>query len=669
MDASADVDALAVDTIRFLAADMVEQANSGHPGMPMGAAAMAWTLFSRHLKHDPADPDWPDRDRFVLSAGHGSALQYALLHLFGYDLPMHELRAFRRIGSRTPGHPEHGHTPGVETTTGPLGQGLANAVGMALAERMLAAEFPEVVEHHTYAIVGDGCLMEGISHEAASLAGHLGLGRLTVLWDDNRITIDGGVDLACSDDVLARFEAYGWHVLPVADGTDVDAIDAALTAAKADPRPSFLAVRTVIGRGAPGIEGTPKAHGSPLGETALSAAKARAGWHHPAFAVPEPVRDRCLSLAAVGTARRREWEHRLTQLSLADPARGREWDRRLAGALPSDWHQFLTDTRAAMCAGPRDARATRIWSRQVLEAMQHKLPELVGGSADLAGSTGVDTGFPVVRRDDWAGRAIPFGVREFAMAAVLNGLSLHGGFRVFGSTFAVFSDYLRPALRLSALMRQPVIYVLTHDSVAVGEDGPTHQPVEHLESLRLIPGVRVFRPANGLETLTAWTLALEHRSGPSVIALSRQALPALSACAPTEDRRLRVVHVEEALKQDASRAPDVEFLATGSEVGLAVEAAKLLDAQGLHCRVRSVLERDALLETERDARLTVSVEAGVTAGWHRFAGLCLGVDEFGLSGPGPDVLRVLDLTPEAVAAKVLERWVGRARPDAPPVTT
>ncbi len=660
--AEPDVDALAVDTIRFLAADMVQRAGSGHPGMPMGAAAMAWTLFSRHLRHDPAEPGWPDRDRFVLSAGHGSALQYALLHMFGYDLPLHELRAFRTLGSRTPGHPEYAHTPGVETTTGPLGQGLANAVGMALGERLLAAEFPDLTDHHTFALVGDGCLMEGISHEAASLAGHLGLGRLIVLWDDNRITIDGAIDLACSDDQQARFQAYGWHVLTVEDGADVDAVDAALTVAKIDPRPSFLAVRTVIGRGAPGVEGTSKAHGSPLGEAVLTAAKESAGWQHPEFAVPDPVRDHCLTLAAAGAAHRRRWELRLEQLSEADPPRAREWRRRMAGALPSDWPDFRTQLPATIrrpSDGSRsDSAATRVWSRHVLGALQAKLPELVGGSADLAGSTGVDTGGRAVRPGDLAGRSISFGVREFGMAAVLNGLSLHGGFRVFGSTFAVFSDYLRPAVRLSALMHQPVVYVLSHDSVAVGEDGPTHQPVEQLESLRLIPGVRVFRPADDVETITAWTLALEHRDGPSVLVLSRQALPSLTDRRPADDPRLRVVHLDD---PDPGRegALDVDFLATGSEVALAVDAAQRLSAQGLTCRVRSVLERQVLEGRDREATLTVSVEAGVTGGWHRFADLCLGIDRFGVCGPGDKVLAVLGLSADAVAVRALEHLAPR----------
>ena len=644
-----EIDTLAVDTIRFLAADMVQAANSGHPGMPMGAAAMAWTLFSRHLRHDPTDPDWADRDRFVLSAGHGSALQYALLHLFGYDLPMQELRAFRQLGSRTPGHPEYGHTPGVETTTGPLGQGFANAVGMALAERMLAAEFPELTDHHTFAVVGDGCLMEGVSHEAASLAGHLRLGRLIVLWDDNEITIDGAVDRSCSDDQIARFAACGWHTLRVVDGTDVAALDSALAAAKADPRPSLIAVRTVIGHGAPGVEGTPKAHGSPLGEEVLAAAKAAAGWPLESFTVPEPVRSRCVELAVTGTARRRAWEQARAELEGADPARADAWRRRQTRALPSRWADILGEIRNQLRPGGDAAtvapRATRAWSQDVLGALSAHLPDLVGGSADLAGSTGVAIGAELVAAGSYGGTAVAFGVREHAMAAVLNGLSLHGGFRPYGSTFTVFSDYLRPALRLSALMGQPVVYVFSHDSVAVGEDGPTHQPVEHLEALRLLPGLQVLRPADDTETITAWSLALARRDGPTALLLSRQALPSLPDRGRCVDHRLRIVH--------GDGSPDVEFLATGSEVHLAVEVATLLSKHGLVCRVLSVLDRSALEGRGRRAHLTVSIEAGVTAGWRHLADLCIGIDRFGVCGPGDVVMEGLGLSAERIAAQVL----------------
>lgn len=596
-----ETDRLAVDTLRFLAADMVQTAGSGHPGMPMGAAPMAWALWSRHLRHDPAAPDWPDRDRFVLSAGHGSALLYALLHVFGYDLPEAELRAFRQLGSRTPGHPEHGHTPGVECTTGPLGQGLAMAVGMALAERMAHARRPEAPVHHTYAIVGDGCLMEGVSHEAASFAGHHGLGHLVVLRDDNAITIDGSVDRSCSDDQPARFAAYGWHVQSVLDGTDVDAVDQAICRAKADPRPSFVAVSTVIGHGAPGVEGTSKAHGSPLGEAVLAEAKARTGWTHPPFTVPDEVR----RAAAAGAAR-----------SIPAETGATDRDLRLRDALV-----------ATVGAVPR---ATRQASQACLTAAQTVVPELVGGSADLAGSTGTAAG-PLVTRDDYAGTEIAFGIRELAMVAILNGMSLHGGFRVFGSTFLVFADYLRPALRLAALMRQPVVLVLTHDSVAVGEDGPTHQPVEHIESLRLVPGLQVLRPADDAGTAEAWRLALGRTDGPTALVLSRQALPQLGEPRSDED------HV-------------VELVATGSEVQLAVGVAELLRSEGYAVRVRSVLDRSRYVPDPAVVR--VSIEAGSTQGWSGLVDLAVGIDGFGTCGPGDQVLAHHGFTVDAVTARV-----------------
>ncbi|KRA27986.1 MULTISPECIES: transketolase [unclassified Nocardioides] len=644
--ATTSIDQLAVDTIRLLAADMVEAANSGHPGMPMGAAPMAWTLFSRYLRHDPTAPTWPDRDRFVLSAGHGSALQYALLHLFGYDLGEADLRGFRQLGSRTPGHPEHGDTPGVEATTGPLGQGIAMAVGMALCERMLAARYPEVVGHRTWAIAGDGCLMEGISHEAASLAGHLSLGRLTVLWDDNRITIDGAVDRSSSDDQPARFRAYGWHVVEVVDGTDVEAIDLALAEAVGDPRPSLVAVRTVIGHGAPDVAGTPAAHGSPLGAERLAEAKRRVGRDGDAsFVVPDEVRSACVALATAGRGARADWEARLAALREEDPARGATWLRAVRGDLPADLDdEFWADVAESL---PDRPTATRQSSRLVLEAVSARL-DLVGGSADLSGSTGTDVGARSVHPDDYSGSRIDFGIREFAMAAVLNGISLHGGLRCFGSTFLVFADYLRPALRLSALMRQPVIYVLTHDSVAVGEDGPTHQPVEHLDSLRLIPNVRVLRPCDVTETAEAWRSALEHTDGPTVLALSRQGLPALSSAATPGF-----------LSRDGYRIvlentdPDVDLLASGSEVDLAIDAACLLSDSGLAVRVISVPWRERYEARRADVRpatVTVAVEAGTTLGWRHLADAVIGVDRFGASGPGPAVLAHVGLTADAVAA-------------------
>jgi transketolase len=618
-------DRLAVDTLRFLAADMVQAAVSGHPGMPMGSAPMAWTLWSRHLRHDPADPGWADRDRFVLSAGHGSALLYGLLHVFGYDLPEAELRRFRQLGSATPGHPEFGHTPGVECTTGPLGQGVTMAVGMALAERMQQARYPEITDHHTYAIVGDGCLMEGVSHEAASFAGHLGLGRLVVLWDDNAITIDGAVDRSCSDDQLARFAAYGWHTEAVIDGTDIAEIDAAITRAKADPRPSFIAVRTVIGQGAPGIEGTSKAHGAPLGEELLAHAKELAGWTEPSFGVPATVREACAALAAEGSREHAVWQATYDAFAAAEPERAATWERARDRGLPADLDAALEGTVGTA------PRATRQASQACLTAALGVLPELVGGSADLAGSTGTAAG-QLVTREDYSGTAIAFGIREFGMAAILNGMSLHGGFRVFGSTFLVFADYLRPALRLSALMKQPVIYVLTHDSVAVGEDGPTHQPVEHVESLRVIPGLQVLRPAGDAETAEAWRLALARTDGPTALVLSRQAMPQLDPALRGGERRT------------------VEIVATGSEVSLATEAADALRAEGYAVTVVSPLDRTRYTPTP--SAVTVSIEAGSTAGWQGVVDLAIGIDDFGTCGPGEEVLAHHGLTTPVVLSRI-----------------
>jgi transketolase len=629
---SVETDRLAIDTLRFLAADMVQAASSGHPGMPMGAAPMAWVLWSRHLRHNPATPDWADRDRFVLSAGHGSALLYGLLHVFGYDLPEDELRGFRQLGSRTPGHPEYGETPGVECTTGPLGQGLAMAVGMALAERMTHARYPEITDHHTYAIVGDGCLMEGISHEAASFAGHLGLGRLIVLWDDNGITIDGGVDRSCSDDQLARFAAYGWHTAAVLDGTDVDAIDEALTRARADPRPSFIAVRTVIGNGAPGVEGTAKAHGSPLGAALLAEAKRLAGWDYPPFAVPDEVRDASATLARFGADEHTRWRTALAALEAEAPERAAEFRRTHERRLPAG----LTDALESIEGDA--SRATRQSSQACLSAAHEVMPELVGGSADLAGSTGTKYG-DVVTRDDYTHSAIAFGIREFGMAAILNGISLHGGFRVFGSTFLVFADYLRPALRLSALMKQPVVYVFTHDSIAVGEDGPTHQPIAHIESLRIIPGLQVLRPADDAETAEAWRLALERTDGPTALLLSRQA-------------------VQQVRAEKLDGAVTVEIVATGSEVTLAEGVAEALRADGHGVRVVSALDRSCYHPDPAVTR--ISIEAGSTSGWAGMVDLAIGIDEFGASGPGEDIMAYHGFTVDAVLPRVRE-CLARAR--------
>ena len=657
--AESDVDARAVTTLRMLAADMVEAADSGHPGMPMGCAPMAWVLWSRHLRHDPTQPDWPDRDRFVLSAGHGSALLYGLLHLFGYDLPLEELRNFRQLGSATPGHPERGHTPGVETTTGPLGQGLANAVGMALAERMLHSRFGQIVDHHTYVIVGDGCLMEGISHEAASLAGQLKLGRLVVLYDDNSITIDGPARQSCSDDALARFHAYGWHTDQVTDGNDIDAIDRAIVAAKCDDRPSFIAIRTVIGFGAPGVEGTAKAHGAPLGADRLAATRRRFGWPDEAFHVPDDVRAVCADRTAGGSESRRDWQRAVDAWASGSPELAALWRRMLSGGLPAG----LVDALGGIDVD--DTLATRQASARVLATIGEILPDLVGGSADLAGSTGTDA-LPgaVVTATDYSGSTIHFGIREHAMAAMLNGIAAHGGLRPFGSTFLVFSDYLRPALRLSALMGLPVIYILTHDSVMVGEDGPTHQPVEHVESLRLIPNLAVLRPADTAETIAAWHTALSRTAGPTALILSRQALPSQGACPPTmvSEHGARIVGV-------ASHAPRVTILASGSEVELAVAAAEELTAHGVPTRVVSVPWRERLAQLPSAARrqligepvLTVAVEAGVPDGWTDLAGdpaRTLGIRTFGASGPGVQVRTHVGITAQALT-DLVTRELGR----------
>ena len=679
---SAQQDTLAIRTLRLLAADAVEAASSGHPGLPMGMAPAAWVLWSRTLRFDPAEPDWPDRDRFVLSAGHGSALLYGLLHLCGFDLPLDELRRFRQIDSRTPGHPEHGLTPGVEMTTGPLGQGIATAVGMALAERLLAATYNDedgtVVDHRTFVLASDGDLMEGISHEAASLAGHLGLGRLIVLYDDNEITIDGRTDIACSDDTDTRFAAYGWHVATVEDGNDTEAIHAAVQAAVAEPdRPSLIRIRTTIGYGAPDVEGTPAAHGAPLGADHLARAKQRLGGDpDQSFHVPAPligVRDR---LVAAGRRRRQDWEARHAAWGTRNPSAASQWRRTMSGSLPDG----LTDAVPTFEPGTR--MATRSAFGAVLRATSAVMPELVGGSADLAASTKTGTSDTTdVTREDHRGRRLHFGVREHAMAAACNGIALHGGLRPYGATFAVFSDYARPAIRLSALMGQPVIHVFTHDSIAVGEDGPTHQPVEQLTALRLIPDLAVLRPADANETAAAWEVALNRTDGPTALFLTRQDLPVLDAAprgAVGQDGAWTV--------HDSATRPDVVLIATGSEVALAIEAAARLaaDPDPLAARVVSMPWREQFLRQpgHRHDRLLppgvprVAIEAGVREGWDRIvgdAGAVLALDRFGLSAPGPEVQQRLGLTEDAVVAAaravVAARAAARTADPTPSPTT
>nr|MCU0868241.1 transketolase [Burkholderiales bacterium] len=579
------------NALRVLAMDAVQRANSGHPGMPMGMADIAEALWRHHLKHDPADPRWPDRDRFVLSNGHGSMLLYGLLHLTGYDLPIDELARFRQLHSKTPGHPEVGVAPGIETTTGPLGQGIANAVGMALAERLLAQTFNRdghvIVDHRTWVFLGDGCLMEGISHEACALAGTLRLGKLVAFWDDNRISIDSeqaSIDHWFSDDTPKRFEAYGWHVIRGVDGHDAAALDAAIAQARAvTDRPVLVCCRTVIGKGAPKKANTGGAHGAPLGDAEIEATRAALGWPHAPFEIPAPVRAAWDARAAGAIARSR-WQQRFDAYAQAFPAEAAEFLRRTRGALPTD---FAEHARALIEATDRKAAtvATRKASQNAIEALAPRLPELLGGSADLAGSNNTlwSGSKPVVPQA--AGNYVFYGVREFGMAALMNGIALHGGFVPYGGTFLVFSDYSRNALRLAALMRLRVIHVLTHDSIGLGEDGPTHQPVEHAASLRLIPGLDVWRPCDAVETAAAWAAALARADGPSALLLSRQNLPHQPRDPAAVAAIARGGHV---LREAAGGAPQVVLIATGSEVALAVEAAGQLEAAGVATRVVSM---------------------------------------------------------------------------------
>ncbi len=639
------------NALRALAMDAVEQANSGHPGMPLGMADVATVLFTRFLRVDPAAPDWPDRDRFVLSAGHGSMLLYALHHLLGYaDMDAGQLRRFRQLDSQTPGHPEFGHTLGVETTTGPLGQGLASAVGMALAERLDNARFGDaLVDHWTYVIAGDGCLMEGVSQEAIDLAGHLGLGRLIVLWDDNRITIDGASDLSTSTDQAARFAASGWHTQSV-DGHDPQAIAAALTAARAEARPSLIACRTVIGYGAPNKQGSAATHGAPLGAAEVAAARAELDWSAPPFEVPAPIRAAWRQSAAAGGARRRAWEARLA----AHPRRA---DFLAARRAPDA--VALRAAVAAHCARLAETApeiATRKASELALEVLAAALPNLLGGSADLTGSNNTRVaGMRAVTRADYAGTYIHYGVREHGMAAAMNGIALHGGFLPYGGTFLVFSDYSRPALRLAALMGLRVVHVLTHDSIGLGEDGPTHQPVEQLAGLRALPNLRVFRPADAVETAEAWELAATAAATPALLCLSRQALPTLRRTAAPDNLTARGAY----LLRRPEGARDVTLIATGSEVALALEAADLLAAEGLAAAVVSAPCFELFAAQPRDYREAVlgeaprvGIEAAVAQGWERWLGAdgaFVGMSGFGASAPAGELYAHFGITPARIA--------------------
>jgi len=651
------------NAIRALAMDGVQKANSGHPGMPMGMAEIAEVLWRHHLKHNPANPRWVDRDRFVLSNGHGSMLLYALLHLTGYALPLSELERFRQLHSMTPGHPELGCAPGIETTTGPLGQGLANAVGMALAERVLAAEFNrpgfDVVDHRTWVFLGDGCLMEGISHEACSLAGTLKLSKLIGLYDDNRISIDsekGSMESWFTDDTPKRFEAYGWNVIRGVDGHDVDAVDAAVRAAKAvTDRPTLICCRTIIGKGAPKKANTGAAHGSPLGADEVAATRAALGWNHPPFEIPADI---CAAWDGRKTGAEVEgaWNGRFAAYAKAHPKAAAELQRRMNGDLPADWGkqaQAFVDATIAKA----ETIATRKASQNALDGFGPLLPELIGGSADLAASnlTLWKGSKPIAGA---GGNYVFYGVREFGMAAVMNGLSLHGGVIPYGGTFLVFSDYARNALRLAALMKQRAIYVFTHDSIGLGEDGPTHQPIEHAASLRLIPNMDVWRPCDTVETTIAWQAAIERRDGPAALLLSRQNLPHQPRDAGTVDAIRRGGYV---LAESAGGSPQVVILATGSEVALAMGAREALAAEGVRARVVSMPSTTIFDRQDRSWREAVlppgvprvAVEAGVTDFWRKYVGLdgaVVGIDRFGESAPAGELFKHFGFTTANVAA-------------------
>ena len=659
-----EIDQLAVTTIRTLSMDAVEHANSGHPGAPMGLAPVAYVLYSRILKQDPENPSWPDRDRFVLSCGHASMLLYSVLHLMGYDLGLDDIKNFRQWGSKTPGHPEIEVVPGAEMTTGPLGQGVATSVGMALAEAHLAKTFNRpaytVIDHRTWVLCSDGDLMEGVSSEAASLAGHLKLGKLVWIWDDNRITIEGGTELTVSDDTPARFVAHGWRVLEVEDANDLEALAEAFDqAAASDGRPTLVRVRSHIAFGAPSKQDTPGAHGAPLGADEIRATKAAYGWpEEETFLVPPEVREHCREAAKRGAEARRAWVSTVEAWAAAEPELSTELQRRLDRRLPEGWTSSLPIFED-------DAKiATRGASGTVLNAVAGEIPELVGGSADLAPSnkTLIAEGGEV-QATSLGHRNLHFGIREHAMGAMLNGMSLHGGMRPFGGTFLVFSDYMRPAIRLAALMEQPVIYVFTHDSVWVGEDGPTHQPVEHLLALRSIPGLVVLRPADANETAAAWTVALERTTGPTALLLSRQGLPVLK-----EARELGAEGVARGayvLSDAESGTPMVVVIATGGEVTLAIGAVAELASRGIDARVVSMPSWELFaLQTEEYRRGVLpptvprlAVEAGVTLGWRDIVGdtgAVIGIDHFGASAPGSEVAEKFGLTVEAVVKKAVE---------------
>lgn len=655
------IDDLAINTIRTLSIDSIEKANSGHPGMPMGAAPMAYTLFAKYMNHNPANPNWFNRDRFVLSAGHGSMLLYSLLHLSGYDLSLEDLQSFRQWGSKTPGHPEFRHTPGVEATTGPLGQGISMAVGMAMAERHLAATYNkdqfEVVDHYTYCICGDGDFMEGVSGEASSLAGHLKLGRLIVLYDSNDISLDGELNMAFSENVEDRYKAYGWQVIRVEAGNDVEEINKAIELAKQDDRPTLIEVKTTIGYGSPNKGGKSASHGAPLGKDEVALTKASYNWtYENEFHIPEEVTDLFKEVQQKGASAEKQWEDLFTQYTEKYPELAEQLKLAIEGQLPEGWDKGLPVYEAG-----KDNVASRQSSGEVLNALAKNVNQIFGGSADLASSNKTllegETNFS---RDNYSGRNVWFGVREFAMAAALNGMALHGGVKPYGATFFVFSDYLRAAVRLSALMKIPVTYVLTHDSIAVGEDGPTHEPVEQLASLRAMPGLSVIRPADGNETVAAWKLAVESQDEPTILVLSRQNLMTLDT---TKEQGYEGVKKGAYVVSEANGEVDGLLLATGSEVQLAVEAQKQLEKEGIFVSVVSMPSWDRFEKQTKEYKETVipktikrrlGLEMGSSLGWHKYVGDegdIIAIDQFGASAPGEKVMKEYGFSVENVVAR------------------
>ncbi|NBT28380.1 MAG: transketolase [Gammaproteobacteria bacterium] len=652
------------NAIRALAMDAVQKAKSGHPGMPMGMADIAEVLWSDYLKHNPMNPAWADRDRFVLSNGHGSMLHYALLHLSGYDLSIEELKNFRQLHSKTPGHPEYGYAPGIETTTGPLGQGIANAVGMALAEKMLAAQFNRdghaIVDHYTYVFMGDGCMMEGISHEACSLAGTLGLGKLVAFWDDNGISIDGEVAGWFTDDTPARFRSYGWHVIDQVDGHDPESIGRAIESARSDhDKPSLICCKTTIGWGSPNKQGKESSHGAPLGDDEINLTRENIDWKHTAFEIPHDIQS-AWSAVDAGVAAEGEWAARFDSYREALPNLASEFERRISSSLPADWTEKAQAFIDALDQ-QNPTVASRKASQMALDGFGPLLPELAGGSADLAGSNlTIWSGSKAVSRDDASGNYVYFGVREFGMAALCNGLALHGGFIPYSATFLVFSDYARNALRMAALMGIRQIFVFTHDSIGLGEDGPTHQPVEHMASLRLIPNMSVWRPCDAVETAVAWRASIERIAGPSSLALSRQNLPHQARDQETLANIARGGYI----LRDCRDEPQVILIATGSEVELAMQAADVLSKKEVHVRVVSmpstdvfdaqdVAYRESVLPTKVKRR--VAIEAGVSAGWLKYVGLdgcVVGLDRFGESAPAEVAFEYFGFNVENITAKV-----------------